>query len=525
MSSDSDNFIATGPQPEGNLGLKDIIAFHTAGDVGYQIGVEVFASNMGVYGRGAARVGVFGQAGLLDGPAAHPFGQGGIRFPLLNLAGVIGTSDIFPGVIGTSRGVGVYGQSGALSGTVPAGLPSAGVIGAAEAANGVTGWSRFGGDGVFGQCDGIGFGVHGVSTRSYGVFGQIGNPGPFVTSTATTTTAAGLRFAGVFGTSTDAIGTMGTSYTKEGVLGFSRDAAGVSGTSQKAPGVIGGSGLVGVFGVSGAFVGAAGWSLDPSGTGVLGISGKAGPSLPAPFKSAPAAVIATSDLNPGVISASQANSGVIGFSAKNIGMVGITQNPASYAGYFQGNVHMTGTLSSDSVKGAVVPFPDGTKRLLVCMESPEPWFEDFGAGKLKRGRATVKLDADFAKVITLNDYCVFLTPEGDCQGLFVRKHGKSFEVRELQGGTSSVAFSYRIVGKRKDIKGHKRFAKIEVPAPISLAKARATRGRKAAQAPSSIPALLTKLEKHARTALQVRAGQGPRDRSRGRKHLRPSARR
>jgi hypothetical protein len=31
------------------------------------------------------------------------------------------------------------------------------------------------------------------------------------------------------------------------------------------------------------------------------------------------------------------------------------------------------------------------------MESPEHWFEDFGAARLKNRRATVKLDADFAK--------------------------------------------------------------------------------------------------------------------------------
>jgi hypothetical protein len=39
--------------------------------------------------------------------------------------------------------------------------------------------------------------------------------------------------------------------------------------------------------------------------------------------------------------------------------------------------------------------------------------------------------------------------------------GASFEVRELAGGKSSVAFSYRIVGRRKDINRHKRFAKID----------------------------------------------------------------
>jgi hypothetical protein len=45
----------------------------------------------------------------------------------------------------------------------------------------------------------------------------------------------------------------------------------------------------------------------------------------------------------------------------------------------------------------------------------------------------------------------------------VRKRGSRFEVRELQGGISNVAFSYCIVAKRKDIKHHRRFAKIDMP--------------------------------------------------------------
>jgi hypothetical protein len=100
------------------------------------------------------------------------------------------------------------------------------------------------------------------------------------------------------------------------------------------------------------------------------------------------------------------------------------------------------------------------------MESPEHWFEDFGTARLKRGRAVVKLDADFGKVIKRGDYKVFLTPEGNCRGLSVRRKSTSFEVRELMGGKSSVAFSYRIVGRRKDISGHKRFAKIDTRLPM-----------------------------------------------------------
>jgi hypothetical protein len=69
----------------------------------------------------------------------------------------------------------------------------------------------------------------------------------------------------------------------------------------------------------------------------------------------------------------------------------------------------------------------------------------------------------------------------------------------LQGGTSNVAFSYRIVAKRKDIKRHARFAKIDMPVfPMPVGKSRAARGRKPPRLPSSMRALFTALEKEAR---------------------------
>jgi hypothetical protein len=160
------------------------------------------------------------------------------------------------------------------------------------------------------------------------------------------------------------------------------------------------------------------------------------------------------------------------------------------AGFFVGNIIVTGRILA-GIKDGIVPFPDGSERVLHCMESPEHWFEDFGSARLTRGRVTVKLDADFAKVVKLNEYRVFLTPEGDCQGLFVRsKSGTSFEVCELQGGTSNIAFSYRIVAKRKDVKAHRRFAKIETTVPMPTGKARAAPGRQAARLPSSMRALI-----------------------------------
>ena len=154
-----------------------------------------------------------------------------------------------------------------------------------------------------------------------------------------------------------------------------------------------------------------------------------------------------------------------------------------------------------------MPFPDGTQRVLYCMESPELWFEDFGTAKLNKGRATVKLDADFAKVIKRGDYRVFVTPEGECRGLSVRrKRAASFEVRELMSGTSSIAFSYRIVGRRKDIRAQERFAKIDtrllLPRPPRMPKPTA----------AALRAFIARVEKEAqeRTPKGAKKGRRPR---------------
>jgi hypothetical protein len=183
--------------------------------------------------------------------------------------------------------------------------------------------------------------------------------------------------------------------------------------------------------------------------------------------------------------------GVAGYSHGAYGIYG-------EGAYFRGKVIVEGdfTVLPGNGKNVAMQFPDGSYRLMHCMESPEHWFEDFGAARLKRGRAVVKLDADFAKTIRTGDYCVFLTPEGDCGGLYIKsKRGGGFEVRELQGGTSNVAFSYRIVGRRRDIKGHKRFARIDIAPPMQITKRR-TVGQTAARAQAVARKLRAEVEKH-----------------------------
>jgi hypothetical protein len=342
--------------------------------------------------------------------------------------------------------------------------------------------------GVWGQGGG-GFDDIRISpNRMVGVIGSSpqGGLGVFGQSEAKST-APSILIAGVLGTADTSAGVVGWSTTWNGIEGWAAQGAGVLGVSE-----IG-------YGVQGASTwqpGVLGWSEND--LGVIGGSGPEGTQGPTiPNTSNTAGVVGTSDRQ-------HASVGVIGFS-NNIGVLGYTTNPQGQAGYFIGDVIVDGNFQVISLpppnpqhtKSVAVPFPDGTLRALYCMESPELWFEDFGAGKLKSGRAVVKIDSNFAKVIKRGDYRVFVTPEGDCRGLYVRrKAAATFELRELGGGKSSVAFSYRIVGARKDVRGHKRFAKVDIPRLLSSAGTRAP--RKPASTAAGVRALVARAEKEAR---------------------------
>lgn len=111
-----------------------------------------------------------------------------------------------------------------------------------------------------------------------------------------------------------------------------------------------------------------------------------------------------------------------------------------------GDVSCTGSVSG------VVPVQGGAKKAaLNAIQSPENWFEDAGSAQLSNGEATVNIESEFGETINTGvEYHVFLTPNGDCKGLYVaQKSATSFVVKELSGGTSSIAFDYRIMAKRK----------------------------------------------------------------------------
>jgi hypothetical protein len=73
----------------------------------------------------------------------------------------------------------------------------------------------------------------------------------------------------------------------------------------------------------------------------------------------------------------------------------------------------------------------------------------------------VDLDPDYAALIQLDNYHVFLTPEGESAGLYVADMSPSgFAVREQREGSSHLTFSYRVVARPMDIAGD-RLAEID----------------------------------------------------------------
>jgi hypothetical protein len=150
------------------------------------------------------------------------------------------------------------------------------------------------------------------------------------------------------------------------------------------------------------------------------------------------------------------NIGVYGYAANNGndkwgGLFETAQNGTrTYVGGRTGNtnykINGTGTVAT-MVKDLNDEYVN-----MFCPEAPEVLFQDYGTGKLVNGRAYITIDPIFAKNIYIDEQHplkVFIQLEGDCKGVYVTNKSKNgFEVRELQGGTSNVDFSWTVVANR-----------------------------------------------------------------------------
>jgi hypothetical protein len=361
-----------------------------------------------------------------------------------------------------------------------------------------------GSNGVLGQTGGTnGSGVvgiatsHSLSTYQNGVIGQTAGSGSGVSGIATNTGGG----VGVYGQGVNSTGVFGndfatTGYTS-GVYGQSSNptGTGVSG-SGPATGVYGdspnGSGL---YGQSVGWVGVGGQASATSGVPAYGVWGN---SLSSDGVAIAGFADATTGYTIGVYGtdASSTGAGVSGYASSpsggTSGVVGQVASPNGTAGVFinlagqglllqgisgsayttvftldaSGNLNISGNLVVNGTKSSTAKLQDGREVTLYAVESPENWFEDFGSSELKNGAVWISLESSFAQATNANvPYHVFLTPNGDSNGLYVaRKTSTGFEVREHGGGSSAIAFDYRIVARRR---GYESLRLAEVNRPQS----------------------------------------------------------
>jgi hypothetical protein len=136
----------------------------------------------------------------------------------------------------------------------------------------------------------------------------------------------------------------------------------------------------------------------------------------------------------------------------DVAVVGWRANNADYSGYYNGN-----HVIANGTKSASVPTSKGNQ-LFYCVESPEVWFEDLGTAQLKNGEVEVQLDPLFLETVLIDDahpMHVFVQMQGECNKVYVQPNKTSFVVKEKNGGTSNVKFSYRIMAKRLHFPDHR----------------------------------------------------------------------
>jgi hypothetical protein len=311
-----------------------------------------------------------------------------------NAAGVRGTS-------AAAGGTGVYGEASDTSGDVT------GVYGTTESPDGQAVYGHNTGEsgqsiGVYGVSDSAsGIAILGASTTtSAAAFGVVGN-------------SASPTGAAVGGTNTstsgDAIGVEGSTGSPTGFA--------VSGKATATTGV-----AIGTFGATASDSGVAVEGNATSDTGsTKGVFG----AIASPEGVAVYGYGVGASEEGGTVTDRPLGAWGDTNQEGGIGVLGTADDTIAVAGYNNANV-ATGSFQND-------------------------WFEDAGSARLSHGAAVVRLEPTFAQTINGGlEYHVFLTPKGDCKGLYVTNEtADGFEVRELGGGSANIAFDYRIMARRK----------------------------------------------------------------------------
>lgn len=333
---------------------------------------------------------------------------------------------------------------------------------------------------LYAQTTGAGWGIYSTTTNNANIFPAIAG----VTSNLSETGVAGAVNAG--GVITILVGGSGGAFVSPntGVYANASNASSIgglfAGNNVGAGSPAGGAGVaasgsgIGVYGVAttvasgtgGIFAGNnSGYSTLAAGSGVAGTGVNTGV-----FGTASSAAAGTGGVFGGNNLATTTlvgGSGVAGTGA-GVGVFGYIPNNAagSMGGLFMRNggtfvarVCENNGGTDQKIRGTgavatVVKDLEGNEVTMFCPESPEVLFQDFGQAQLVNGSAAIELDPIFVKNVTINEkhpLRVIIQLEGDCNGVFVtNKTATGFEVKELNGGTSNVSFTYFVTANRAD---------------------------------------------------------------------------
>ncbi|MFO7613016.1 MAG: hypothetical protein R6W71_00070 [Bacteroidales bacterium] len=330
------------------------------------------------------------------------------------------------GLLSTGSGGSLTGYHGILSrGT------NSGGVGIIALGSGYTSYSLMsdGLGGAFRAYHGI-LSKGGNATTGTGVIG-VGNN---LSENTILTTGSGGAFTGYHGAFGKGVNVAGGT----GIIGFGNNLS----TYNVYPGGSGGA-------FTGINAGTVGFATDASsGTGVVG----AGNNL-APITHALGSGGAFTGFDFGVCGYSTSTSTAQG-TIRAGGYFETADGRYAYVAVYDRASQTNRKIIGSSGVSTIVKNTKGELVTLTCPEAPEELFMDFGIGQLINGFAHIPIDPDLSININVSEnhpLKVFITPEGDCNGLYVtNKSATGFDVVEMQGGKSNIPFSWQIVATRAD---------------------------------------------------------------------------
>ncbi len=373
-----------------------------------------------------------------SGAATNAYAIWGEATAGTNRTGVIGVGNAVPVVLGgggggqffsgnvgaygygdaTAASYGVYGKSVSTSGTGVEGLNTA-VTGGGSGIGGFFSSLQTAGCGAGGSLLGSwyfgGAGVSGVTVGSAGFYGTIGQ---------TTATGAGTGYGVAAASNCGVVGQELGNFTYSfGMAGLSTS------TSNRVGGVLGLGPIVGTWGICG-YRSSGGVLYGVYTTSVLG--GPGGGRLAS----------GNSITNSNGIGNGSYGSVMGGWTKGDV--LGFTSSGKLYASYNIGNVYTSG-VSADIITTK-------EKRIAVySVTSNKVKVYADGISKLINGKIRITFDKDFIAVINTNKPTITITPNGECNGLYISSIEKDgFTVTELKSGKSNIEFSWIAIGTRID---------------------------------------------------------------------------